>query len=74
VKASKRAKKGKPTGKPGGRPSGYREEFAEQARKLCRLGATDKELADFFGVDEATIIQSDRQSTVVVLANLASWR
>lgn len=38
-----------------GRPSRYRAEYAEQARKLCLLGATDKELADFFGVNEATI-------------------
>lgn len=38
-----------------GRPSRYRAEFAEQARKLCRLGATDVELADFFGVSEQTI-------------------
>lgn len=38
-----------------GRPSPYQEEYAEQARKLCRLGATDKEIADFFGVDERTI-------------------
>ena len=38
-----------------GRPSSYREEFAEQAKKLCRLGATDKELADFFEVSESTI-------------------
>ena len=40
---------------PAGRPSDYREEFAEQARKLCELGATDFELADFFGVDTRTI-------------------
>jgi hypothetical protein len=38
-----------------GRPSLYREEFAEQARKLCLLGATDQELADFFGIDVRTI-------------------
>jgi hypothetical protein len=38
-----------------GRPSSYRAEFAEQAAKLCRLGATDAELADFFGVDERTV-------------------
>lgn len=38
-----------------GRPSRYREEFAEQARKLCRLGATDKELAEFFGVSVVTL-------------------
>lgn len=37
------------------RPSSYRDEYAEQAEKLCLLGATDKELADFFGVCEATI-------------------
>lgn len=37
------------------RPSKYKEEFAEQAYKLCLLGATDKQLADFFGIDEATL-------------------
>jgi hypothetical protein len=40
---------------PAGRPTDYREEFVEQARKLCQLGATDIELADFFGVNVATI-------------------
>lgn len=39
----------------GGRPTRYRAEFAEQAVKLCRLGATDNELAEFFGVSERTI-------------------
>lgn len=38
-----------------GKPSSYQPEYAEQARKLCLLGATDKELADFFNVSEATI-------------------
>lgn len=38
-----------------GRPSLYRPELAEQARKLCELGATDTELADFFNVDVRTI-------------------
>ena len=38
-----------------GRPSTYKEEFAEQAAKLCELGATDRELADFFKVDTRTI-------------------
>lgn len=38
-----------------GRPTDYREEYSLQAEKLCKLGATDKELADFFEVDEATI-------------------
>lgn len=39
----------------GGRPSKYTEEFAVQAVKLCELGATDKDLADFFGVNLRTI-------------------
>ena len=38
-----------------GRPTDYREEYNEQARKLCLLGATDKEMADFFDVAESTI-------------------
>ena len=38
-----------------GRPTLYRPEYAEQAAKLCRLGATDIELGDFFGVDRTTI-------------------
>lgn len=39
----------------GGRPPGYKAEFAEQARKLCELAATDADLADFFKVHTATI-------------------
>lgn len=38
-----------------GRPSKYQPEFAEQGLKLCLLGATDKQLADFFGVAESTL-------------------
>lgn len=40
---------------PGGRPSDYRAEYADQARKLCKLGAIDEELADFFEVSTRTI-------------------
>lgn len=40
---------------PGGRPTAYKPEYAEQARKLCQLGATDSEIADFFGVHVATV-------------------
>lgn len=29
--------------------------YAEQARKMCVLGATDSQLADFFGVSESTL-------------------
>lgn len=39
----------------GGRPPKYRAEFDEQAGKLCQLGATDADLADFFGVCVRTI-------------------
>ena len=38
-----------------GRPTKYKPEFVEQARKLCMLGATDMELADFFSVNVLTI-------------------
>lgn len=37
-----------------GRPSKYRPEFVEQAKKLCILGATDREMSDFFSVSEPT--------------------
>jgi hypothetical protein len=33
----------------------YREQYAEEARKLCLLGATDEFLAEFFEVSERTI-------------------
>ena len=38
-----------------GRDSKYQDDFADQAFKLCLLGATDTKLADFFGVSESTI-------------------
>jgi len=40
---------------PGGRPTKYRAEFADQARKLCQLGATDLDIANFFEVAVSTI-------------------
>ncbi|GAB4023211.1 hypothetical protein GCM10028808_72960 [Spirosoma migulaei] len=42
-------------GNEGGRPSNYVETYAQQAYKLCLLGATDADLADFFEVTETTI-------------------
>ncbi len=36
------------------RPSSYKEEYVEQAEKLSKLGLTDKEMAEFFGVTERT--------------------
>lgn len=38
-----------------GRPTDYKEEYNEQVTKLCRLGATDKEIADFFEISESTL-------------------
>jgi len=39
----------------GGRPSKFKPEFVEQAQKLAQLGATDREIADFFKVAESTL-------------------
>lgn len=52
--ATRKAAAKQPARKPG-RPSKYRDEFVEQARKLCLLGAKDKELASFFEVSEQTL-------------------
>lgn len=38
-----------------GRPTRYKAEFAEQAYKLCLLGLTDAEMAQFFGIQESTL-------------------
>lgn len=38
-----------------GQPTKYKDEYAEQAYKLCLLGHTDADLAIFFEVCEATI-------------------
>lgn len=40
---------------PAGRPTDYKPEYCEQVEKLCKLGATDEEIGDFFGVTEQTI-------------------
>lgn len=37
------------------RPSSFCEEYVAQAEKLCALGATDQEIADFFEVSVRTI-------------------
>lgn len=39
----------------GGRPTKYKPEYNVQVEKLCKLGATDIEIADFFEVDLATV-------------------
>ena len=67
--------------KPDGRPTAYKREYAEQARKLCLLGSTDKEMGAFFEVCEKTIntwkhkhpdfLQSIKRGKVVADANVA---
>lgn len=44
-----------------GAPTKYNPDYCEQAEKLCKLGATDKELADFFDVCEDTIYEWKKQ-------------
>ena len=39
----------------GGAPTKYQKSYNEQSRKLCLMGYTDKQLADFFEVSESTI-------------------
>ena len=65
-----------------GRKSEYREEYAEQALKLCMLGATDKEIAELFSVSEQTLnswkkkfpqfLESLKKGKAVADANVAS--
>ena len=38
-----------------GRKSGYQEDYPRQAQALVKLGATDREVAAFFKVDEDTV-------------------
>jgi hypothetical protein len=52
---SSEGRKAKVDANPGGRPSKYLPAFCDQVEMLCKLGATDKELADFFGIVESTL-------------------
>jgi len=40
---------------PAGQPTKYKEEYCKQAEKICKLGATDEFLADYFDVCVATL-------------------
>lgn len=41
--------------KSAGRPTDYREEMNDQVYKLCMLGATDEQIADFFDIQVSTL-------------------
>ena len=38
-----------------GRPTKYDPKYIEQVYKLCLLGATDSDMANFFNISEATL-------------------
>lgn len=40
---------------PLGRPSGFDPAYIEQVKTLCQLGATDDEMAEFFGINRVTL-------------------
>jgi len=54
-KVSRPVKNVPPQKSPPGRPTDYREEFNDQAKKLCMLGHTNDDLAFFFEVSPTTI-------------------
>lgn len=54
-----------------GRHSLYRDDYADQAFKLCLLGAIDEELADFFGVSVATIYNWKKEHPAFLEATIA---
>jgi hypothetical protein len=54
-RAQKAAESEKPDGYEFGRPTDYRPEYAAIARAMCRLGATDFDLAQEFDVKTSTI-------------------
>ncbi len=65
-----------------GRKTEYKEEYNKQAYKLCLLGSTDKDMADFFEVSETTInnwklkhpefLESIKRGKISADANVAS--
>ena len=66
----------------GGRPTDYKEEYNEQVKKLCLLGATDERIGNFFNVSEQTVnawktkhplfLESIREGKEVADANVAN--
>lgn len=46
-----------------GRPSKYDEKLNKRVEKFCKLGATDKELADFLEITESTLNEWKKKYT-----------
>lgn len=65
----------------GGRPTAFKAEYVERVYEYCLLGATDKQLAEFFGVAESTLnlwklkqpkfLDAMRRGKIVADANVA---
>ena len=53
---------------PNGKVRLSQAEFCEQARKLCLLGALDRDLAENFGVSERTLYRWKREDPVFAAA------
>lgn len=76
------AKKGNKYAEGKGRPTKYKPEYDNQVYKLCLLGAIDKEIADFFEVEEQTInnwkleypsfLESIKKGKIIADANVAN--
>ena len=58
---------------PDGRASKYRKSFDDLAFKYTLLGATDKEMADFFGISEKTI-NTWKQKHPEFLQSITRWK
>lgn len=54
-KAARRSASHRGASKAIGRPTEFIPSFCEDAKKLCLLGATDDDLADFFGIAKKTV-------------------
>ena len=57
-----------------GRPSSYKPEYAKMAFHLCKLGATDADLADAFGVSVVTIDNWKIKSAAEFLGSLKAGK
>jgi len=53
--ANVKRKQGESSQQKRGRPTLYKKEYCNEARKLALLGATDKEIADFFSISVETL-------------------
>ena len=67
----------------GGRPSSYRDEYAAQAEKMAKLGATDAEMGELFALDPTedeflfvclALVREDRRGVIAARKKARSRR